>query len=287
MYKIAVDIGGTNIKIAVFNTDLDMLAHESIKTPDNKKTLIIDTVHDLIAKYIQHYQLERPHIGISTAGVVDTERKAIIYAGPTITNYNGTDFQQHLGDLSDHITVHNDVDAALLGELVLHKYPESHIFCLTLGTGIGGAFYTQQHGLYTGARYHANEIGYLLYRSSDGLTYEQRASTSALKALIKAYGLDANISVPALFDLAEADDKQSVQLLNDWGNAVAEGIAQIQIIYDPDLILIGGGISSQGDRLIQYIEPHIQHYLPHGYGGARLQTTRTKNHAALYGALVE
>nr|MDK7244267.1 ROK family protein [Staphylococcus lugdunensis] len=91
----------------------------------------------------------------------------------------------------------------------------------------------------------------------------------------------------ALFDLAEADDKQSVQLLNDWGNAVAEGIAQIQIIYDPDLILIGGGISSQGDRLIQYIEPHIQHYLPHGYGGARLQTTRTKNHAALYGALVE
>ena len=106
-----------------------------------------------------------------------------------------------MGDLSDHITVHNDVDAALLGELVLHKYPESHIFCLTLGTGIGGAFYTQQHGLYTGARYHANEIGYLLYRSSDGLTYEQRASTSALKALIKAYGLDANISVPALLTL--------------------------------------------------------------------------------------
>ena len=55
-----------------------------------------------------------------------------------------------MGDLSNHITVHNDVDAALLGELVLHKYPESHIFCLTLGTGIGGAFYTQQHGLYTG-----------------------------------------------------------------------------------------------------------------------------------------
>lgn len=106
-----------------------------------------------------------------------------------------------MGDLSNHITVHNDVDAALLGELVLHKYPESHIFCLTLGTGIGGAFYTQQHGLYTGARYHANEIGYLLYRSSDGLTYEQRASTSALKALIKAYGLDANISVPALLTL--------------------------------------------------------------------------------------
>ena len=151
MYKIAVDIGGTNIKIAVFNTDLDMLAHESIKTPDNKKTLIIDTVHDLIAKYIQHYQLKRPHIGISTAGVVDTERKAIIYAGPTIANYNGTDFQQHLGDLSNHITVHNDVDAALLGELVLHKYPESHIFCLTLGTGIGRVLHTTTWHIYRGA----------------------------------------------------------------------------------------------------------------------------------------
>ena len=43
---------------------------------------------------------------------------------------------------------------------------------------------------------------------------------------------------------------------------VAEGIAQIQIIYDPGLILIGGGISSQGETLLKYIEPKIHHYLP-------------------------
>ena len=58
-----------------------------------------------------------------------------------------------------------------------------------------------------------------------------------------------------------------------------EGIAQIQIIYDPGLILIGGGISSQGETLLKYIEPKIHHYLPSDYGIAKIQTTQTKNHA--------
>ena len=46
-------------------------------------------------------------------------------------------------ELSSNITVYNDVDAALLGELSLHNYEENNIFCLTLGTGIGGAFYNK------------------------------------------------------------------------------------------------------------------------------------------------
>ena len=66
----------------------------------------------------------------------------------------------------------------LLGELSLHDYEENNIFCLTLGTGIGGAFYNKSIGIYQGARHRANEIGYLLYRSSDDKTFEQRASTS-------------------------------------------------------------------------------------------------------------
>ena len=75
------------------------------------------------------------------------------------------------------ISAYNDVDA-LLGEIKLHRYEEDHIFCLTLGTGIGGAFYSEASGIYQGSRHRANEIGYLLYREEDGKTYEQRASTS-------------------------------------------------------------------------------------------------------------
>ncbi len=69
------------------------------------------------------------------------------------------------------------------------------------------------------------------------------------------------------------------------GRDVAEGIAQIQVMYDPGLILIGGGISEQGDNLIKYIEPKVAHYLPKDYVYAPIQTTKSKNDAALYGCL--
>lgn len=285
MYKIAVDIGGTNIKVAVLDESLQMIAHQSHPTPDNQQTLIIDVVHRLVKHFIEQYKLSEPHIGISSAGVVNSDLRKIIYTGPTIQNYDGTDFFKALSDLSPHITLRNDVDAALLGELSLHDYDEDNIFCLTLGTGIGGAFYNKHHGIYTGSRYRANEIGYLLYRHEDQTTYEQRASTSALQSLISNYQFESKVNVPLLFELASQHHEEANRLLNDWSEKVAEGIAQIQIMYDPDLILIGGGISSQGQTLISYIEPKIHHYLPEDYGIAKIQTTKTENHAALYGAI--
>lgn len=285
MYKIAVDIGGTNIKVAVIDENLEMIDYKKIDTPNNIDVLIIDETYKVIQSFMEQYNLKTPHIGISSAGVVNSELGQIIYTGPTIKNFDGTNFFEAFKDLSTDITVYNDVDAALLGELTFHNYEEDNIFCLTLGTGIGGAFYSKSLCIYQGSRHRANEIGYLLYRAEDEKTFEQRASTSSLKALMLERKFEFETDVPKLFDLAEEGNPQAVDILNEWSNHVAEGIAQIQIIYDPGLILIGGGISSQGDKLLKYIEPKIHNYLPNDYGIARLQTTKTENHAALFGAI--
>ncbi|MCQ9279468.1 ROK family protein [Staphylococcus borealis] len=287
MYKIAVDIGGTNIKVAVINDDLEMIDYQKIKTPDNINVRIVDKAYELVEGFMSQYQLNNPFIGISSAGVVDSDLGQIIYTGPTIPNYDGTQFFEVFKDLSSDIAVYNDVDAALLGELKLHHYEEDNIFCLTLGTGIGGAFYNSTLGIYQGSRHRANEIGYLLYRQEDGKTFEQRASTSALKALMTVHQFEHGTDVPKLFDLAEKDHQDAIHILDQWSHYVAEGIAQIQIMYDPSLILIGGGISSQGNTLLKYIEPKIHHYLPSDYGIAKLQTTQTENHAALFGAITQ
>ncbi|MBE7354847.1 ROK family protein [Staphylococcus haemolyticus] len=287
MYKIAIDIGGTNIKVAVINDDLEMIDYKRIKTPDNINVQIVDETYQLVAAFMKQYQLKNPFIGISSAGVVDSDLGQIIYTGPTIPNYDGTQFFEVFKDLSSDIAVYNDVDAALLGELKLHHYEEDNIFCLTLGTGIGGAFYSQASGIYQGSRHRANEIGYLLYREEDGKTFEQRASTSALKDLMTKHQFEHGTDVPRLFNLAEDGNEEALNILNEWSNYVAEGIAQIQIIYDPSLILIGGGISSQGETLLKYIEPKIHHYLLSDYGIAKIQTTQTENHAALFGAITK
>ena len=117
MYKIAIDIGGTNIKVAVINDDLEMIDYKKIKTPDNINVQIVDETYQLVAAFMKQYQLKNPFIGISSAGVVDSDLGQIIYTGPTIPNYDGTQFFEVFKDLSSDIAVYNDVDAALLGNL--------------------------------------------------------------------------------------------------------------------------------------------------------------------------
>ncbi|WP_436940466.1 ROK family protein [Staphylococcus xylosus] len=284
-YKVAIDIGGTDIKAAVLDENLKFINYQRIPTPNNINEFIADAIFELVSHFKETYMIHPLQVGISSAGVINEEKGTVVYAGPTIPNFIGTNFHKLLSPLNAEVKVFNDVNAALLGELTLHDYEADNIFCLTLGTGIGGAFYNKVGHLYNGERNRANEIGYLLYKQQDRLTFEQRASTNALKFLMKTHALAYSDDVPKLFELAEQQDALAISILDRWSTHVAEGIAQIQIIYDPGLILIGGGISSQGEKLLKYITPKLKEFLPSNYGHAPVQTTQTQNHASLYGAI--
>ncbi|MGG6820685.1 UNVERIFIED_CONTAM: ROK family protein [Staphylococcus pseudoxylosus] len=284
-YKVAIDIGGTDIKAAVLDENLKFINYQRIPTPNNINEFIADAIFELVSHFKETYMIHPLQVGISSAGVINEENGTVVYAGPTIPNFIGTNFHKLLSPLNAEVKVFNDVNAALLGELTLHDYEADNIFCLTLGTGIGGAFYNKVGRLYNGERNRANEIGYLLYKPQDRLTFEQRASTHALKFLMKTHALPYSDDVPKLFKLAEQQDPLAISILDRWSTHVAEGIAQIQIIYDPGLILIGGGISSQGTQLLNYITPKIEEFLPPNYGHAPVLTTQTQNHASLYGAI--
>lgn len=284
-YKIAIDIGGTAIKAAVLDESYHFIDYKKVPTPNNINHFIVDVVYDLVETYQQLYNINPLKVGISSAGVIDEVHGRVVYSGPTIPNFKSTNFHTLLSPLSAQVHVFNDVNAALLGELVFHKYDQENIFCLTLGTGIGGAFYNNTLQLYNGERNRANEIGYLLYKIEDATTFEQRASTSALKSLMHDYAFAYADDVPKLFEAAKYHDRTALAILNQWGSDVAEGLAQIQIMYDPGLILIGGGISTQGNQLLKYITPKINQFLPHQFGHAPIQTVRSENHAALFGAV--
>lgn len=284
-YKVAIDIGGTDIKAAVLDENLNFINYQRIPTPNNINEFIADAIFELVSHFKETYMIHPLQVGISSAGVINEEEGSVVYAGPTIPNFIGTNFHKLLSPLNAEVKVFNDVNAALLGELTLHDYEADNIFCLTLGTGIGGAFYNKVGHLYNGERNRANEIGYLLYKQHDRLTFEQRASTNALKFLMKTHALGYSDDVPKLFELAEQQDALAISILDRWSTHVAEGIAQIQIVYDPGLILIGGGISSQGEKLLKYITPKLEEFLPSNYGHAPVQTTQTQNHASLYGAI--
>lgn len=280
--KIAIDIGGTFIKAGVIDDHQMLHSYQKIETPNNKDGGIVEVVKDIVETYTKKFNLNQPEVGISTAGVVDSHKGEITYAGPTIPYYNGTNFKQSLADIAGNVAVNNDVSCALLGELLTLDKDVKSIFLMTIGTGIGGAYYDNQ--LLEGKRYRACEIGYLLYDKETGTTYEDRGSTTALKKLISA-NYKEDIQVEQLFDLAYQNDKKAQEILNQWAKCVAEGIAQVQIMFDPEMILIGGGISKQEERLLSLIEPFIDDYLPKDYGHALIEVTSKGNDSALYGAI--
>ncbi|MCS4486026.1 ROK family protein [Staphylococcus americanisciuri] len=286
MTKIAFDIGGTYIKSAIVEQDGTLKDYQKVQTPVNEGDAIVNVIKLQLQQYIEKHDIQEVHVGISTAGAVDRDACRIAYANPNIRDYTGTDFAAHLAPYIDELRVYNDVDAALLGELTVMPKPVESLFCLTLGTGIGGSYYNSDLGLMTGARHRPNQIGNLLYDPLTKTNYEQRASTNGLKRFLTGKGY-AYHSIAEWFDLASKGDEHAKASLQQWGEEVARGIAEIQIIYDPAEIVIGGGVSAQGANLLQFIVPQVEKYLPEGYGHATIRTAQLQNHAALIGAVSE
>lgn len=279
---LGVDVGGTTIKFAVINDEYKIVLHEVCNTPDNKTLRIVDEIYR-IAKAIKE-DFDFQYIGISTSGVVDVNKAEIISSGLNILNYVGTNFQTELGDrLGVEVYADNDVNCALLGEQWLGAAQGlNEVFCLTLGTGIGGAYYLNE--LPQGSNFSVGEIGQARYDFVTKTNYEQRASTIALERRIRRE-INENLSVKEFFDLCKANDEKSLKLLDEWIFHLAEGIVDMLLILDPKYVIIGGGVSRQGDYLINLIENKVRELNPIKINKTKFLVAKLGNEAGLYGAI--
>lgn len=280
-YYITIDIGGTFIKYGLLNEAEQIVHANKTRTPINQDQAIVKKVSKIVEDFFEKFAIKG--IGISTAGIVNRSKGEIIYAGPTILDYKGTNFKDALRKFQVPVSVANDVDCALLGEMWRANIPPYEAtYCLTLGTGIGGAFF---HGsLQSGSHLQGNSIGYLLYDPYTKTNYEMRAATTALNREI-TNGFGPGLSTIAFFERAKAGERKAVTILNNWAKEVAAGIAQIILLIDPKRIIIGGGISAQGDFLLQYIRQHVEDFLPENLLQTELVIAKEQNNASLYGAV--
>ncbi|MGE7602456.1 ROK family protein [Peribacillus sp. NPDC097675] len=279
---LSIDIGGTFIKYALLNEQKHLHGHQKIATKENNDNDILEQVESIISSVSEHTEIRG--VGISTAGIVDREKGEIIYAGPTIKNYKGTAFKAHLSQKFHlPISVENDVNAALIGELWQGAaQKENDVFCITLGTGIGGAYYHNK--IMDGAHHQAHSVGYLLYDPNTQSNYESRASTSALNRMIEEE-LGNGVSTEEVFEKAKLGEEPYLTLIESWSKEVANGLAQIILMVDPACILIGGGISRQGTYLLDHIQKQLPQFLPNGFLKTKLKIAQLYNDASLYGAI--
>ncbi|MGE7780388.1 ROK family protein [Peribacillus sp. NPDC097264] len=279
---LSIDIGGTFIKYALLDDQKHLHGHQQVKTKENIDQAILKQVESIISAVSNETAING--VGISTAGIVDREKGEIIFAGPTIRDYKGTAFKAHLSRTFPFpISVENDVNAALIGELWQGAAQgENDVFCITLGTGIGGAYY--HDGIMDGTHHQANSVGYLLYDPETKTNYEMRASTTALNRTIeKEFG--KGVSTKEVFEKARLGEEPYIALIEAWSKEVARGLAQIILLVDPKCILIGGGISRQGDFLLNHIQKQLTTYLPTNFLKTEIKIAQLYNDASLFGAV--
>ena len=226
-------------------------------------------------------------ICISTAGMVDEIKGEIIHAGPQIPEYKGTKWKEEIErTFSIPCEVENDVKCAGLGEYSFGSGKgTSSMLCLTIGTGIGGSFILNGE-VYHGTSHSAMEIGYM---QIPGGMFQRMASTSALvKRVASRKGEPEELwNGKRIFEEVAKEDKICLEELDRLCDALSIGLSNLCYAFNPECIVLGGGIMEQKDILLPKIWGHLQeHLVPIVAENTRLLAASLGNRAGLLGDYV-
>ena len=272
--KIGIDLGGTTVKIGVVGDDYRNICRKSFQTKDvTDQNILTEIIVSGIKEVIQENRIDLgavSFIGMGCPGEVDAD-KGIARHADNLPIEN-IDFCHILGDaFSKPVKIDNDANCAAWGEHVAGVSAGCrNIVTVTLGTGIGGGIIVDGKLLH-GNENHAGEIGHMVIdyhgkRCGCGRIgcWETVASTRALISeveeqarfapnsrlgrLIAANGGHADGRT--LFTAMGEEDNMARSIFNDWIRVLEVGIWNIINIFRPEMIVISGGISNEGDALL-------------------------------------
>lgn len=283
---ICIDIGGTAIKYGVVQSGEipEIIQTDSCKTPENG-TKILRKVFDII-EGLKRNCGQTEAVCISSAGIVNSEEGCILEANDDlIPGYTGTKIADRVKEkFGIPCFVENDVNCAAMAEYYAGAAKGYHsMLMLTIGTGIGGAFIAGGK-LLKGHTYSACEVGYM--NMEEG-TFEEIAATSALVARTakRLHKTADEISGKWIFEQAQDGNEVCIEEIDRMCDILAKGISNICYVLNPEIVLLGGGISAQTDWLKPRIEMGMEKYLiPVIRKKTKLDFAKFKNQAGMIGA---
>jgi glucokinase len=258
---IGLDIGGTRVKAVVVEdegTVLDQVVRQSL---NNGIERWAEVAYALVQELIHQYG-EELSVGVCAAGLADGDESCIWNLPNRMPGVEGLNWQRFLGR-PQAVPALNDGQAALLGEQWLGAAAgRQNVIMLTLGTGVGGAAIVNGQ-LLRGARGRAGHFGHISIRDSDLLDI-----VGTPGSLEDAVGNQTvNQRSDGLFsdtrELLIACQRQESNALRVWDQMLgdlARGLVSLINVLDPDLVLLGGGISIAGDELIQGVRRRLDRW---------------------------
>lgn len=276
MYRLGIDLGGTNIVAGVVDEEYNIVAKASCKTdvPRPEKE-ICDSMAEVALEAIKNANItidDVESIGIGVPGAVNPETGIIEYSA-NLFFHNWSVVEMMEERLNTKVKIENDANAAALGEYLAGSAKGAkNAVAITLGTGVGGGIIIDGK-IYSGSNFAGAELGHMVivkggkecacgrqgcweaYASATGLINLTKEKILTEKPefsyMLKLCDDDiSNVSGKTAFDAMAAGDPIAKQVVEEYISYLATGIINIINIFQPDVLCVGGGVSNQGENLL-------------------------------------
>lgn len=308
---IGIDLGGTGIKAGLVDDNYKIIHSASVPTGAQRHySEIIKDMAMLAIRVTEEagYDINKDvkSIGIGSPGSCDSKNGVLIYANNI--NFENVPMRAEMQKyINLPIYIGNDANVAALGEfMVLEDKDVEHMIAVTLGTGVGGGIIIDKK-IYEGFNGVAAEIGHFQVQMNDGEPctcgrtgcWEAYASVTALiretkRAIEKNPDCDMAKDVAAKggevngitsFAWAKKGDSVAQKVVDNYMRAIAEGIASVINIFQPQVLVIGGAISKEGDYLLKPVKEMVKSIIySRGVEQTDIRIAKLGNDAGIIGA---
>ena len=273
---VGVDIGGTSVKMGLFETEGKLLEKWEIPTRNENhgEQILPDVAVSLLGK-LKERKIQREDVAGVGMGIPAPVVRGVVQQTANV-GWGYKEVTRELGELLDGMRVEagNDADVAAMGEMWLGAgRGEKNVVMVTLGTGVGGGVIVDGRML-VGHHGAGGEIVHICVNREEeeacgcGLhgCLEQYASATGIARLAKKALsveheetiLQGNPSAKDVFDAVKAGDALATRIADEFGQYLGGALASIAIVADPAVFVIGGGVSKAGPVLIPFVEKVFQ-----------------------------
>lgn len=303
-YAFGVDIGGTTVKIGLFDKDGCVLDKWEIPTnKENDGDSVLPDVADSIKAKMQEKGIDADDVqgvGVGAPGAVD--REGTLVSGAVNIGWGVFNIPKVLGGyLNLPVEAANDANIAAFGEMWQGGGKGySNLVAVTLGTGVGGGIIIDEKIL-IGANGAGGEIGHIHIEDNETEScncknkgcLEQYASATGIVRLAKrrltkddkpTVLREGTLSAKSVFDAVKAGDEVAIEIAEQFGDYLGKGLAAVAGTVNPEIFVIGGGVSKAGEILLKFVEPAFKKYAFVACKDTKFALATLGNDAGIFGA---
>lgn len=302
-YAFGVDIGGTTVKIGLFDREGHVLDKWEIPTNKENKgvSILPDVAQSLLAKMKEKGISEEDlaGIGVGAPGAVDEE--GTLVGGAVNIGWDAFNIPEVIhAYINVPVKAANDANAAAFGEMWQGGGKGyNNMVAVTLGTGVGGGIIINGK-LLSGATGAGGEIGHIHLEDDEteecgcknkGCLEQYASATGIVRLAGRRLKKDDNpsvlreveLSAKSVFDAVKAGDQVAIEIAEQFGDYLGKGLAAVADVVNPEIFVIGGGVSKAGEILLTFVEPKFRKYVFQQCRGAKFALAKLGNDAGIYG----